>query len=74
MLSGLSRVIRQNWLGLTILFAMVAAFVLLRSPATRLVSGQELDALLTDGTPNVVEFYSDFSLPAGQAHRGWAGE
>ena len=60
MLSALSRMIQQNWLGSTILFAVVAAFVLLRSPATRLVSGQELDALLADGTPEVVEFYSDF--------------
>jgi len=60
MLSALSRVIQQNWLGLTILLAIVTAFVLLRSPATRLASGQELDALLTDGTPKVVEFYSDF--------------
>ena len=60
MLSALSRMIQQNWLGLTILFALVAAFVLLRSPATRLASGQELDALLADGTPKVVEFYSDF--------------
>ncbi len=60
MLSASSRVIQRNWLGLTILLAIVTAFVLLRSPATRLASGQELDALLTDGAPKVVEFYSDF--------------
>ena len=60
MLSALSRMIQQNWLGLTILLVLVTAFVLLRSPATRLASGQELDALLTDGTPKVLEFYSDF--------------
>jgi uncharacterized protein YccT (UPF0319 family) len=60
MLSALSRMIQQNWLGLAILLAMVAAFMLLRSPATRVTSTQELDALLVDGTPKVVEFYSDF--------------
>jgi hypothetical protein len=60
MLSALSRMIHQNWVGLAILLAMVAAFVLLRSPATRVASAKELDALLADGTPKVVEFYSDF--------------
>jgi hypothetical protein len=39
---------------------MVAAFMLSRSPATRVTLAQELDALLIDGTPKVVEFYSDF--------------
>jgi hypothetical protein len=60
MLSALGRMIQQNWVGLAILLALVAVFVLLRSPATRVASEEELDALLTDGTPKVVEFYSDF--------------
>ena len=54
------RFIQQNWLGLAILAGLAAAFVLLRSPATRVASTQELDALLGDGAPKVVEFYSDF--------------
>ena len=75
MLSAFFRVIQQNWVGLTILLAWVAAFVLLRSPATRVASANELDALLADGTPKVVEFYSDFKrVPGGQAYRGWAVE
>jgi len=45
MLSTLSRMIQQNWLELTVLFAMAAAFMLLRSPGTRVTSTQELDAL-----------------------------
>jgi hypothetical protein len=60
MLSALGRVIQQNWVGLAILLALVAVFMLLRSPATRVASEGELDALLADGTPKVVEFYSDF--------------
>ena len=52
--------IQQNWLALAFSAALVLAFVLLRSPATRVASAQELDALLADGTPKVVEFYSDF--------------
>jgi len=47
-------------LPLAFLLALVLAFVLLRSPATKVASAQELDALLADGTPKVLEFYSDF--------------
>jgi hypothetical protein len=54
------RFVQQNWLGLLILGALVFAFVFLRSPATHVASTQELDALLADGAPKVVEFYSDF--------------
>lgn len=54
------RLIQQNWLGLAFLGVLVAAFVLLRSPETRVASMQELDAMLADGEPKVVEFYSDF--------------
>ena len=60
MSTALSRFVQQNWLGLTILAALAIAFVLLRSPATRVTSMQELDAVLADGTPKVIEFYSDF--------------
>ena len=60
MSSALFRIIQQNWVGVAILLAMAAAFVLLRSPATHLATAQELDALLADGAPKVVEFYSDF--------------
>ena len=52
--------VRENGLLLAFLLALVLAFVLLRSPATKVASAQELDALLADGTPKVVEFYSDF--------------
>ena len=52
--------VRENGLLLAFLLALVLAFVLLRSPATKVASAQELDALLADGTPKVLEFYSDF--------------
>ena len=56
----LMQFIRVNGLPLAFLLALVLAFALLRSPATKVASTQELDALLADGTPKVVEFYSDF--------------
>jgi hypothetical protein len=52
--------VRDNGLPLAFLLALVLVFVLLRSPATKVASAQELDALLADGSPKVVEFYSDF--------------
>ena len=56
----LMRLVRDNGLLLVFLVAFVLAFVFLRSPATKVASAHELDALLADGTPKVVEFYSDF--------------
>ena len=53
------QLVRDNWLLLIFLLAVVLAFVFLRSPATKVASAHELDALLADGTPKVVEFYSD---------------
>ena len=53
------RLFQENWLLIAFLLALVAAFVFLHSPATRMASSHELEALLSDGTPKVVEFYSD---------------
>ena len=56
----LMQLIRDNWLLFFFLLTLVLAFVFLRSPATKVASARELDALLADGAPKVVEFYSDF--------------
>ena len=57
--AALLRFVQANWLTIALLLVLALAFVFLRSPATRVASTQELDALLADGTPKVVEFYSD---------------
>lgn len=54
------RALRENWLLLIVLAGFGAALVFLRTPATRLPSLAALDAELADGTPKLVEFYSDF--------------
>ena len=55
----LMQFVREHGVLLIFLLALALAFVFLRSPATRVASAQELDTLLSDGTPKVVEFYSD---------------
>jgi hypothetical protein len=39
--------------------ALVAAFALLRTPASRVASVAEVDALLQGGQPTLVEFFAN---------------
>ena len=55
----LVRTLRENWLFLLILGAIVVAFLALRTPASAVGSVEEVDAVLTDGQPTLVEFYSN---------------
>jgi hypothetical protein len=55
-----ANLLRENWLLLTVIAVFAGAFIFLRSPATAMPSLQALDAELTDGTPKIIEFYSDF--------------
>jgi hypothetical protein len=51
--------IRENALFLVVLLGLVGAFVLLRTKGTQLESVDELDAMLGNGQPVVVEFFSN---------------
>jgi hypothetical protein len=57
--SGLLRVLRQNWLLLLVIGAVLVAFVALRTPGSAVASVGEVDALLRSGQPTLVEFYSN---------------
>lgn len=53
--------LRLNWLLVTVILVLVAAFVLLRtSPTAGIDSVETLDATLSAGQPVVLEFYSNF--------------
>ncbi len=54
------QILHENCLSLVVLAALASVFILLRSPATPLPTLAALDAELADGTPKVVEFYSDY--------------
>jgi hypothetical protein len=57
--SRLVRQLRANWLFLLIVGGVIAAFLALRTTGSAVGSVEELDALLQDGQPTVVEFYTN---------------
>ncbi len=50
---------RENWLFVLIVGSIVGAFWTLRTPASRVRSVAEVDAILQSGQPTLVEFYSN---------------
>ena len=57
--SRVARILRENWLFLLIMAGIVGAFFFLRTPASAVSSVAEVDAILQDGQPTFVEFYSN---------------
>lgn len=55
----MKRFLRENWLVILVVVVMVGGYVLLRTPGDDLASTAEFDAIVTDGTPTLVEFYSN---------------
>jgi hypothetical protein len=50
---------RENWLVMLVVVAMVGGYLLLRTPGDELASTEAFDAQVIDGTPTLVEFYSN---------------
>jgi hypothetical protein len=59
MKNKLVRSIRENWLFLLVLGGIVAAFLVLRTPASAVSSVAEVDTQLQNGQPTLLEFYSN---------------
>ena len=55
----LTRYLRENWLFLLLVGGIVGAFMFLRTTSSDVGSVAELDAMLQDGQPALVEFYSN---------------
>lgn len=53
------QVVRANWLFLLIVGGIVIAFLALRTSPSDVRSVAEVDSLLRDGQPTLVEFYSN---------------
>lgn len=56
---SLGRIWRENWLLLLILAVILSGFLLFRTTSSAVESVQAVDAILTDGQPTLVEFYSN---------------
>ncbi|HEY84756.1 MAG TPA: hypothetical protein G4N96_06560 [Chloroflexi bacterium] len=50
---------RTNWVLIVFFAVIISAFVLLRSKPSDIQDIDELSAMLTDGQPAVLEFYSN---------------
>lgn len=60
MLGGrLKKILRENWLLLLVIGGLVAGFLVLRTPASAVSSVAEVDAVLQNGQPTLVEFYTN---------------
>ncbi len=53
------RILGENWLFLLVVVGIVVAFLMLRTPASSVGSVSEVDAVLQNGQPTLVEFYSN---------------
>ena len=53
------RILRENWLFLLVVGGIVGAFLFLRTTASDVSSVAEVDAILQNGRPTFVEFYSN---------------
>jgi hypothetical protein len=58
-MSALARFWRANWMFLLIVAGVLAAFLALRTPGSAVASASEVDAILQNGQPTLVEFYSN---------------
>jgi len=51
--------LKDNWLFLLVVGGIVVGFMALRTPASAVGSVEEVEAILQDGQPTFVEFYSN---------------
>jgi hypothetical protein len=55
----LARTLKENWLFLLVIVGLAGGFLFLRTPASAVASVGDVDAILVDGQPTMLEFYSN---------------
>lgn len=53
------QLLRQNWTTMLVLTLLVGGYFLLRTQPSDVASPEELEAILRDGQPTVIEFYAN---------------
>jgi hypothetical protein len=53
------RFLKENWLVILVIGGMLGGYLFLRTPGDAMASTEEFDALVTSGSPTVLEFYSN---------------
>jgi hypothetical protein len=53
------QLLRQNWTTMLVLTLLVGGYFLLRTQPSDVASLEELEAILRDGQPTVIEFYAN---------------
>ena len=53
------RFLRENWLFLLVVGGLIAGFMAFRTKASALGTVTEVEAVLQDGEPTLVEFYTN---------------
>jgi hypothetical protein len=51
--------LKENGLVIAVIVVMVGGYLFLRTPGDKMASTEEFDALVTGGTPTLIEFYSN---------------
>lgn len=55
----MKRVLKENWLMILVIGILVGGYAFLRTPGDELASTAEFDAMITEGTPTLVYFFSN---------------
>ena len=55
----MKRFLKENGLVILVIAVMVGGYLFLRTPGDKMASTAEFDALVTGGTPTLIEFYSN---------------
>jgi hypothetical protein len=57
--TAMKRILRENWLTILVLTAMIGGYVFLRTPGDDLVSTAAFDERVRSGSPTLIEFFSN---------------
>lgn len=55
----MKRILRENWFVILVIGIMTAGYAFLRTPGDDIASTAEFDAMVTEGRPTLVQFFSN---------------